>query len=93
MHMHMIFWQSQRTTEIICLKKLFDWNTYGVCRELPDQASRDNIAVKKVAMKRLMIIHFEASFLLVVVFTVVILLWQWYCNDITSKSYTNRYSW
>ena len=29
---------------------------------------------KKVAMKRLMIIHFEASVLLVVVFTVVILL-------------------
>ena len=46
MHMHMIFWQSQRTTERKCLKKLFEWNTYGVCGELPDQVWRGNIAVK-----------------------------------------------
>ena len=46
MHMYMIFWQSQRTTERICLKKLLEWNTYGVCDELPDQACRGIIAVK-----------------------------------------------
>ena len=46
MHMHMIFWQSQRTTERICLKKLYEWNTHGECGELPDQVWRGNIALK-----------------------------------------------
>ena len=38
--------KSQRTTERKCLKKLFEWNTYGVCGELPDQVWRGYIAVK-----------------------------------------------
>ena len=61
------------------MKKLFERNTYGVCRELPDQASRGNIAVKKGSHEETDDNHFEASVLLVVVFTVAL---YFYDNDI-----------
>ena len=68
MHMRMIFRQSQRTTERICLIHM------GYVVNYLTRSDEVILQWKMVAMMRLMIIHFEAYVELVMVFAVFILL-------------------